>query len=191
MSTSKITPQRRETINNLVLKILDDCELHSLPIDLIDILNHYKIILLNTKQAEEFGLLDKAYYDFNGKIVFINDFIFILYNERHPTGRIHWNISCFLAYWFLGHKECNETNEAEANYFTRQLLVPLPVLDYMNVSTVGQISKTCKISNKAAKFTLEPLEKYRNDKNKHGLTEYDIALLKQFGKYEFSKELAM
>lgn len=179
-----ITKEKRREIEDLVLKVISDCNIKSLPISLKDILKHYNIYLLDTLQAKEYGLMDKVYYDFNGELIFLNDYVFIIFNERHTKERSRWNISCFIAYFLLNFKEYNEINEAAANYFTKKLLIPLAVLDYMNICTVNQISKACKISKQSAKITVKDLDKFKQNKITEGLTLYDTAILKNYTRTE-------
>ncbi|MCC8023145.1 MAG: ImmA/IrrE family metallo-endopeptidase [Clostridiales bacterium] len=53
----------------------------------------------------------------------------ILYNIAEPNfGRLNWTVAHELGHIFLGHESDGETQEAEANHFAAQLLLPRSVI---------------------------------------------------------------
>lgn len=96
-----------------------------------------------------------------------------------------------LGHILLGHKGQSRIKEAEANYFAKELLMPMAVLTKMGVTSVTDVCKVCNVSNVASEYRQKDFKRHYEFRSKYGLTKHDIAFLKQFGMYEFSKELAM
>lgn len=70
--------------------------------------------------------------------------------------------------------------EEEANYFARQLLMPIAVLARMQARTPQAIARGCGVSYAAACLRARDFERYDWYVLHHGLTAYDNALLEQF-----------
>lgn len=185
-----VTKEKRTLIKNLTLDVLYKCQIHSLPVDLIPILDLYNITLLDSNQAVKYGFIDFCYNDFDGKNVYINGYRLIIYNLTHPISRQRWTIAHELGHILLGHKGQNRVNEAETNYFAKELLMPMAVLVNMGATSVEDVCKVCNVSNVASEYRQKDFKRHYEFRSKYGLTKHDIAFLKQFGMYEFSKELA-
>lgn len=82
-----VTKEKRKLIKNLTLDVLYKCKIHSLPVDLIPILDLYNITLLDSNQAVKYGFIDFCYHDFDGKNVYIDGYRLIIYNLKHVVGR--------------------------------------------------------------------------------------------------------
>ena len=181
----------RTKIKDIVLRLLNECDIHDLPVDLKTILKLNNIYLLNSKKAIEYGVINFAYNDFDGKNVYIDGCRFIIYNLNHPVTRQRWTMAHELGHILLDHREQSRVNEAEANYFARQLLMPMAVLVKMNKTSVEDVCKVCNVSGEASKNRQKDFKRHYEFKSKYGLTKHDIAFLKQFGMCEFSNELAI
>lgn len=186
-----VSSKKRSEIKDLVLQLLDECSVGSLPVNLKSILKVHGILLLTSEEAVKYKILKFAYHDFDGKTIYINGMYFIIYNSKHIIGRRRWTIAHELGHIFLEHEEQSRVNEAEANYFAKELLMPMAVLVEMGATSVEDASKTCNVTGEASKNRQKDFKRHYEFKNKYGLTKHDIAFLKQFGMYEFSKELAM
>lgn len=185
-----VSSDMRKKIKDMVLHLLNECDIHNLPVDLKTILKLNNIYLLNSKKAIEYGVINFAYNDFDGKNVYINGYRFIVYNLKHPVTRQRWTMAHELGHILLDHREQSRVNEAEANYFAKELLMPMAVLTNMGVTSVKDVCKVCNVSNDASENRQKDFKRHYEFRSKYGLTKHDIAFLKQFGMYEFSKELA-
>ncbi len=186
-----VSSKKRSEIKDLVLHLLDKCNVGSLPVNLKSILKVHGILLLTSEEAVKYKILKFAYNDFDGKTIYINGVYFIIYNSKHIMGRRRWTIAHELGHIFLAHEEQNRVNEAEANYFAKELLMPMAVLTNMGVTSVKDVCKVCNVSNIASENRQKDFKRHYEFRSKYGLTKHDIAFLKQFGMYEFSKELAI
>lgn len=186
-----VSSDMRKKIKDMVLHLLNECDIHNLPVDLKTILKLNNIYLLNSKKAIEYGVINFAYNDFDGKNVYINGYRFIVYNLKHPVTRQRWTMAHELGHILLDHREQSRVNEAEANYFAKELLMPMAVLTNMGATSVKDVCKVCNVSNDASENRQKDFKRHYEFKSKYGLTKHDIAFLKQFGMYEFSKELAI
>lgn len=186
-----VSSKKRSEIKDLVLQLLDECNVDSLPVNLKSILKLHGILLLTSEEAVEHKILKFAYNDFDGKTIYINGMYFIIYNQKHVIGRRRWTIAHELGHIFLEHGEQSRVNEAEANYFAKELLMPMAVLVNMGATSIEDASKTCNVTGEAAGNRQKDFKRHYEFRGKYGLTKHDIAFLKQFGMYEFSKELAM
>lgn len=174
-----VTSSRRTIIKNKVLEILKDSNICQLPVKLIKIIKIYKWEVIPYSKAIKEGQVDFS-ESFSGTYLKINDTFFIIYNDTHSIERQRWTIAHEIGHIILNHKLSNETSEAEANYFAKQLLIPLAVLNYYKANSVNKITELFNVSSEAASYRLKDLERHYKYKAMYGLTSHDKAFLKQF-----------
>ena len=131
--------------------------------------------------------------NFNDGFTYIKENnILIFYNEDiESEGRKTWTISHELGHIVLNHTNQSEKNEAEANFFASQLLVPQCVLKHLvkngtNITPL-YLSEKFKISKEASENCIHTLEKVIE--NEYIMTDYDdiiIQLFKPFVSLDYS-----
>lgn len=146
-------------------RILLDCGVEQLPVDLTDICRRLGVRV--RKYSDTRGLPEAAlqtdgltFYSW-GKPV-------ILYNQGKPPARIRFTIAHELGHLVLGHVAPGQRTtvnrepspnddpiETAANQFAVRLLAPACVLWGLDVHTPEEISRLCHISQQAAQFRAE------------------------------------
>ena len=190
-----IPNKRRAQIKDIVIDILERAQINSLPVKLSKILSIHSIGCLSFEKAEKTGLnLD---YTQNGHTVLLsNQKYMILYNSEQTPQRIRWTISHELGHIMLNHFRgvCADTNkEAAANYFARELLLPLAVLDRLGARSAEEIAELCNVSLEAAQIMTEAFKRRDEFNAKYGDTKHDLMFLACFYKMfdcEFAEEIS-
>jgi len=155
-------------------KVLIDCKISALPVDLNIIVKHYDIEVIRYSQCSLTQIFkpeiisgDGFITEVNGrKIIFINDMI----NTR---GRRRFTLAHELGHGILNHPLNNivarnneydlDANplETQANVFSRDILAPACVLEAIGIKTADEIMRICDISRVSAGIRLERLELLR------------------------------
>lgn len=172
-----LTNKQRAEIKEIALQELRKANITSLPVDVLSIINqhkNWKIVFTNNTDLVSVG---------QAKVLKKDDKYLIVCHKQASKERKRWCIS-----HEIGHLLAGE-DEVSANYFTKQLLMPIAVLDLLNIRTVQQISIKCGVSMEAAKIRQKDFNRHDNYKNKYGFTKHDMAFIKQFQK-EFNEEFA-
>lgn len=186
-----ITNARRAQIKDIVLRVLNVSGLNSLPIMLNKILKSYHIRCFSFEKMSQLGF--NVDYGKNGDtIVTLDNKYIIIYNETQSEQRIRWTISHELGHIMLNHLRgvCADTNkEAAANYFARELLLPLAVLDSLGARSAEDIAEICNVSLEAAQIRTESFKRRDEFKAKYGNTKHDLKFLACFNKM-FENECA-
>ncbi|MBQ3557824.1 MAG: ImmA/IrrE family metallo-endopeptidase [Oscillospiraceae bacterium] len=146
-------------------KILLDCGVERLPVDLKDICRQLGVRV--RRYADVRGMSDAA-LQADGLTFFSWGKPVILYNQDKPPARIRFTIAHELGHLVLGHvaprqrttvnREPSPTDdpiETAANQFAARLLAPACVLWGMDIHTSEEISELCNISKQAAEFRAE------------------------------------
>lgn len=119
----------------------------------------------------------------DGYIVYCNDIKIILYDEEKYEPRIRFTLCHEIGHSVLRHKHHNSDNEAEANFFASQLLIPDVIIKEIIKRgyklTVKEIMNIFQVSDQCASIRDEYLKNYFE---KH-LNEYDDVVLLLFGDY--------
>lgn len=180
-----VTANKRKEIKDTILTVLCDCNIHTLPVNLKNIIaRRGDVVLLNSLEAKQLKMIDNDYYDYDGETVCFNKMYYIIFNIKHPKVRQRWTVAHELGHIFLYHSEWSRLNEAQANYFAKNLLEPIAVLEDMNALTVESISKVCCVSREAAAIRIKDLKKHLLDKAKHGLSNQDKRFLQIFNRLD-------
>jgi hypothetical protein len=181
----RIPPWRRDEINARLLHVLKKSCTKMLPVELRSILDHFGYRVTSIRKAREAGA--NIRYAASGLTVTRfnppdNEYL-IIYNNHQPLDRIRWTISHEIGHIVLGHLTGAPTftdMESEANYFAREPLAPLAVLDELDIRSASKIAEVCEISKIAAKYIAEGFRWRDRDKARHGNSAYDLHLLKQY-----------
>lgn len=172
-----LTNKRRAEIKEIALQELQKANITSLPVDILSVINqhkNWKIVFTNDTDLVSAG---------QAKVLKKDDKYIIVCHKQASKERKRWCISHEIGHLLAGK------DEVSANYFTKQLLMPIAVLDLLNIRTVQQISIKCGVSMEAAKIRQKDFIRHNNYKNKYGFTKHDMAFIKQFQK-EFNEEFA-
>lgn len=146
-------------------KILLDCEVDRLPVDLNDICQRLGVRV--RRFAEMGGMSDTARRT-DGLTYFSWRRPVILFNQDKPPARIRFTVAHELGHLVLGHvapgqrttvnrepTPADDPIETVANQFAARLLAPACVLWGLDVHTTEEISELCHISQRAAEFRAE------------------------------------
>lgn len=162
-------------------RILIDCGVDRLPIDLNTICRKLKIRVMTYGQSSgmiEQADLGQAVHLTDGMTFYAGKTPFILFEERVPSARARFTIAHELGHIILGHVRPGEVTtvnrepdpedapeERAANQFAARLLAPACVLWGLGVHTPEEIMELCRISRQAARFRADRMkELYRRDR---------------------------
>jgi Zn-dependent peptidase ImmA (M78 family) len=103
----------------------------------------------------------------------------ILYNDEMDSNRIRFTIAHEIGHIVLGHEYSCEETESEADYFARNLLVPMGILIHRHISDYIEIVNMFEVSYTVAGNVIRTLT-IRLECGYGNLTDYEIELLKLF-----------
>lgn len=190
------TPQwRRNQIKDVALSVLEKARVDKLPVNLRDVLKALGFLCTTFENAKAHGIIVEGTDDgytlarpVPGGVQYM-----IIYNAAVMVRqRIRWTIAHEIGHIVLGHIDGaykGGDKEAEANYFARELLAPLSVLDELGARTPAAISQTCDISSEAAELRSADFVRRDAYKSAHGNTLHDMRFLRQFSRM-FDMEIA-
>lgn len=136
-------------IKEKIIEVYKECNVHSFPIDLYEIMDIYGIchmaynrLKIKNEELYEYCIKysDDAFY-FNGMI---------LYNSKKPPNRIRFSIAHELGHIVLEHTSKSEEEEIEANYFASNFLAPRMAIHYAKCKNESDVTKTFHLTNEAA-----------------------------------------
>ena len=198
-TNSKLPQWRREQIKDVVLSVLNNAKIGELPIDIDMILHSHGWLSTTIKHAESCGVVLEGTGD-GYTIVRRNEKgtqFMIVYDDTCYPSRIRWTKAHEIGHIVLGHLDDVKTKfdiEAEANYFAREMLAPISVLDELGARTAAAIAQACNISGEAARIRANDFVRRDWYKSRHGNTENDKKFLRQFSHMfdvEFADEMIL
>ena len=162
-------------------RILLDCKIDRLPVDLNTICRKLKIrVLAYGKHREmiERAELGPLVRHADGVTFYAQDMPVVLFDETKPQPRARFTVAHELGHIALGHVQPGSVTvanrepqpgdspeETAANQFAARLLAPACVLWGLGVHTPEEIMDLCQISRAAAEFRARRMEElYRRDK---------------------------
>lgn len=181
-TTYIISRERKNEIKDIVLEVLKNAGINSLPVDIGRIANTYKIECIKADAVMARGI-DVSGREFDGMAVKSGEKHYILYNPKPQRTRIRYTVACQLAHIFLNHltnKMEDEAMRLEARYFADELLMPLSVLDSYGCRTAEEIAEKCEVSMTAGEIRSKDFERRDKYKKQNGETEYDMKFLNVF-----------
>lgn len=162
-------------------RILLDCKIDCLPVDLNAICRKLKIRVL--AYGKNLGMIERAELvplvrHADGVTFYAQDMPIVLFDEAKPQPRARFTVAHELGHIVLGHvrpgsvtaanrepQPGDSPEETAANQFAARLLAPACVLWGLGVHTPEEIMELCWISRPAAEFRAQRMaELYRRDK---------------------------
>ncbi|NCC15663.1 MAG: ImmA/IrrE family metallo-endopeptidase [Clostridia bacterium] len=180
---------------NLSWQVIQDCEITQFPIHLGTICRHYNIKTIPYSKFTLWDMVDPRAKHGDGFSLKFETQYYIVFNDSiHHSGRIRFTLAHELGHILLGHVEKitfyrnseidSNTNEqeAQANIFARDLLMPAAVLAALHLHTPQDIATFCNISMQSAKIRAERMEElYRRERFQ--LHPLERAITEQFADY--------
>lgn len=178
-----------QNMRDATWKILLDCGIDRLPVDIDSICEQLGICVLSYDAGAEIierAHLYRAVRDTNGLTFYWRDTPVILFNERKDVNQIMFTIAHEVGHIILKHVKpgdmtpahqgtewSSSSEEMAANQFASRLLAPACVLWGLNIHTTEQIMEQCQITQPTAerrarrmatlyergKFLTSPLER--------------------------------
>lgn len=138
-------------IYTAVLKVYQDCDIHSFPFSCEDVISHYGYHLISYRQAAE---QRKELYDIcmlcsQDAFLDKNNHM-ILYNPHALSNRPRFSLMHELGHIILEHQGEDDEQEKEANMFAGMLLAPPMAVHYSRLREPDRISSAFEISYDAA-----------------------------------------
>lgn len=170
-----------QRVRDAAWRILLDCKIDRLPVDLNAICRGLKIRALaygkNLGMIERAGL-GSAVRGADGVTFYVQGMPVILFDEAKPQPRARFTVAHEVGHIVLGHVQPGSVTvanrepqpgdapeERAANQFAARLLAPACVLWGLGVHTPEEIMELCWISRPAAEFRAQRMaELYRRDK---------------------------
>lgn len=150
----------KSTITYKIYEIILLCDVHSFPIDCIDIIKKCGIKLnpytnLSEKKQQKCFLISDEAFTLKGEIY---------YNDRILLERMRFSLMHELGHIILEHSEKRtNTEEQEANFFASNILAPRIVIHYSNCKNAADVMKRFKLSEEASNYTFEDYRKWRRN----------------------------
>ncbi len=155
-------------------RILLDCGIDRLPVDLNPICKHLGVRVVRYSKAGpllDLPNLSKAMRWYDGLAFYADELPVILYNDACSPERIRFTVAHELGHIILAHvkpeqgttanrepPKRNDPIEVAANQFAARLLAPACVLWGMQLHTAEEIASACFISKQAAEFRAARME---------------------------------
>lgn len=164
-------------LRDLAWKLLIDSNIKELPVDLEKVLKHLNL------QAFAFDFNNKN----RGALATLFDGTqAILYSTTCDEQQARFTIAHEVGHIILNHNNFKGNIEKEANSFAARLLMPLGILNELNVQSAEELAKICNVSIEAAGYRFERLEKLK-ERNKFRSSILENELINNF-KYFIEKK---
>lgn len=163
-----------EQARDTAWRVLLECSITSLPVDLALIANHYAIEIVQYSKCSLTQLFNPEAVSGDGFIAKVNENKIIFLNDKIKTlGRRRFTLGHELGHGILEHPMAHiitrnseidsKTNpiEMQANVFSRDILAPACVLQEIGVTSPEEIMQICNISKTSAEIRLERLTMLR------------------------------
>lgn len=182
---------------NLAWKVLIECEVCELSINLAKVINHYGIYLIKYSDSDYINKHSSPTEDGYSRLMDNKPVIY--YNDNKPIHRIRFTIAHEIGHILLGHLSEGETlhrnteqdssdpKEQQANVFARDLLMPAVIINQLVYSS-DDISKICNVSLQSAEIRWLRLQELRK-RNKFCLHPYERQVFNNFSTYIKKKDI--
>lgn len=177
----KLTNSRYEEIKQSITDLLSDYSMSKLPIDIFLLAKKMaiKVYKYNEFENNERTIILSASQDGMSCYVPETKSYVILYNNEMDSNRIRFTIAHEIGHIVLGHKYSCEETESEADFFARNLLVPMGIVIYKNISDPIEIENKFEVSYMVSEIVIRSFCS-RLAYGHGNLMEYEIELLKLF-----------
>ena len=179
---------QKNRVKNKVLALVVDLHISCLPIDLDQVMNGLLVKPLSFSVAQSRGVIIPP--GIEGFTVIrqkpnARPQYLLVYQDDTSFERLRWTLAHEIGHIVLGHMEkistkSGELMEAEANYFAKELLMPLPVLARIGARSAADIGRVCGVSYEAAQIRARDFERYDWYHLKYGDTGDDRRFLACF-----------
>ena len=177
---------KKNRIKNKVLALLLAADIHYLPLDLDQLMYYLQIRPVSFSAARQRGLSIPEQIDGFTVIRYQKGAAqyLLVYKDDTSFERLRWTLAHEIGHIVLGHLERQTADEdkleEEANYFARELLMPLVVLDRLQARSLADVCRVCGVSRAAAQIRLRDFERYDWYRLAHTDTEEDQLFIKIF-----------
>ena len=157
-----LTSEQCDDVKQSVVDMLEECEIHTLPIDCFEIARKLHYVLRPYSSLSWEGM-EKAYEkDPDGfSQVEINPdtglYQYVIYYDdlSGNEGRIRWTIFHEIGHIYRGHHDNpddsnSEIEEAEAELFAKYAIAPLPLIRVLKCQTAEEVQETFQTSYEAS-----------------------------------------
>ncbi len=145
-----------------VADMLEECEIHTLPIDCFEIAKRLHYVLrpyssLGQTKSHEARTMDPDGFsrvEINPETDMYQYVIY--YNDEHKSeGRIRWTVFHEIGHIYRGHHDNPDNNnsvieEAEAELFAKYAIAPPPLISYLKITSTEAIQETFRTSYEAS-----------------------------------------
>lgn len=170
-----------QNVRDAAWKILLDCEVDRLPVNLNAVCRKLKIRVLtygqNARMIERANL-SQAVQRTDGMTFYLGETPIVLFDEKVLPARAKFTVAHELGHIILGHVKPGSVTkmnrephpedapeEQAANQFAARLLAPACVLWELDIHTADEIMALCHISRQAAQFRANRMEElYRRNR---------------------------
>lgn len=181
---------------DLAWKVLIECKIKELPVNLANVINHYGIYLVRYSDSGYINRHSSPNEDGFSRLIDSKQVIY--YNNFKLTHRVRFTLAHEVGHILLGHldfgetlhrnaeNDVSDTREQQANVFARDLLMPATVLHSLNIISADDISNICNVSMKSAEIRFNRLLELnkRGMFNKHPLERQVHSQFKDYIKKE-------
>lgn len=145
----RLADSRYEEIKQLITELLSDYSISTLPIDVFLLARKMAIKIYKYSEfvVDERIKIISASQDGMSCYVAESKSYLILYNDEKDSNRTRFTIAHEIGHIVLDHECSCEETESEANYFARNLLVPMSIVMYKRISD-------CRVVEKRSQFLL-------------------------------------
>lgn len=169
------------------IRVYNECNVKSFPIDCIALLEHYGYRIFT---YDNLYLRNKELYDLCtacSEDAFRDGLnMIIAYNTHNPKGRIRFSLMHELAHHILGHTGDSELNEQEANAFASYILAPRMAIHYSKCKNAEDVSQTFEVSYDAASIAFDDYRRWHRHVAIYKMSYLDKVMYRQF--YDSVKE---
>ncbi|WP_101876002.1 ImmA/IrrE family metallo-endopeptidase [Lachnoclostridium edouardi] len=173
-----------QQIDRKVLKVFQECAIHSFPFDCFQVLYHYQFKIMDyiglyLKNSEIYQIAS-AYsedaFTYENKICF---------NHMRPKARIRFSLMHELGHYKLEHKGPHTAlQEQEANCFASHILAPRMAIHYSRLRDSYDVARLFRISQESAQYALKDYSRW------HRLTAYGLRSVdREMYRHFYKKEL--
>lgn len=172
-------------LRNLAWQTLIDSKCDCLPIDLDKICDFYGYSLLkysdHSKTVESFQRKTNEFTD--AFACRFKSLPTIFFNDKLSPPLFRFKIAHEIGHLVLLHNKVSNIDfEKEAKSFAARILMPIGVLNALNVSAAEEIQQFCNVTIESASFRMERLKQLRI-RNVFGTSELERKLLLQFSHF--------
>lgn len=172
MSGVRLTPKRYKEIESAVVEMFEECGLHTVPIDCFAIADklYYRLKPYSSLPLDEqWDALEKSEDGFSciEQDPFTKMYAYVIYYNDYEQNlrRVRFTIFHEIGHIYLGHLDDregkdSETLESEANFFARNAICPLPLMNMTGITDINEVCDTFDVSFISAGYICHAYDKW-------------------------------